>query len=67
MITHIINWIKAWVGIKEEQMDPHEELYTKEAESDVPVFKNEDAVIPEHCTKHNRFRKNCFACREAVA
>ena len=23
-------------------------------------------VKPEHCTKHNRFRKNCFACREAI-
>jgi len=39
------------------------------------IFKPErqEAVVlqkevkPEHCTKHNRFRKNCFACREAIA
>ena len=67
MITHIINWIKAWVGIKEEQMDPHEELYTKKAESDVPVYKNEDAVKPEHCSGHKRFRKSCPRCQEIVA
>ena len=24
-------------------------------------------VKPEHCTKHNRFRKNCLSCREVVA
>ena len=24
-------------------------------------------VKPEHCTKHNRYRKNCLDCKEAVA
>jgi hypothetical protein len=66
MITHIINWVKAWIGIKEEQMDPHEELYTKEAESDVPVYENEQAVKAEHCDGHLRFKKSCPACQEIV-
>ena len=24
-------------------------------------------IKPEHCTKHNRYRKNCLSCREAIA
>ena len=67
MITHIINWIKAWIGIKEGQMDPHEELYTKETELDVPVYENEQAVKAEHCDGHLRFKKSCKACQEIVA
>ena len=66
MITHIINWIKAWIGIKDEQMDPHEELYTKETESGVPVYENEQAVKAEHCDGHLRFKKSCPTCQEIV-
>ena len=29
MIKHFVNWIKAWIGIKDEEMDPHAELYLK--------------------------------------
>jgi hypothetical protein len=35
-----------------------------------PVVLQEEIkeeIKTEHCTKHNRFRKNCFACREAIA
>ena len=67
MITHIINWIKAWIGIKEEQINTHEELYTKETELDVPVYENEQAVKAEHCDGHLRFKKSCKACQEIVA
>ena len=24
-------------------------------------------VKPEHCTKHNRFRKSCPTCKEVIA
>ena len=51
MINKIWNWIKNI--FKPEKQDPHLVLY--------------EEVKPEHCTKHNRFRKNCLACREAVA
>ena len=36
MIKLIKKWIKAWMGIKDEEMDPHAELYLKEEESEVP-------------------------------
>ena len=48
-------------------MDPHEELYTKETELDVPVYENEQAVKAEHCDGHLRFKKSCKACQEIVA
>ena len=67
MIKHFVNWIKAWVGVKDEEMDPHAELYLKEKESDVPVYKNEQAVKKEHCNSHLRFRKSCKACQEVVS
>jgi len=41
MIKHFVNWIKAWIGIKDEEMDPHAELYLKEAESEIPTHKLE--------------------------
>jgi len=47
-------------------MDPHEELYTKKTESDVPVYENEQAVKAEHCDGHLRFKKSCPACQEIV-
>ena len=51
MINYIWNKIKNI--FKPEKQDPHLVLY--------------EEVKPEHCTKHNRFRKNCLACREGVA
>ena len=51
MINKIWNWIKN-LFVPEKQ-DPHIVLY--------------EEGKPEHCTKHNRYRKNCLACREAVA
>ena len=24
-------------------------------------------IKPQHCTKHNRYRKNCLDCREVMA
>ena len=47
MIKHFVNWIKAWIGIKDEEMDPHAELYLKGKESDVPVYKNEKEAVEE--------------------
>jgi len=66
MIKKIINKIKSWFTPKEE-VDPHEELYLKEKESDVPVYENEQAVKKEHCDSHLRFRKSCKACQEIIA
>jgi hypothetical protein len=51
MISYIWNKIKNI--FKPEKQDPHLFLY--------------EQVKPEHCTKHNRFRKNCLSCREVVA
>ena len=51
MISYIWNKIKNI--FKPEKQDPHLVLY--------------EQVKPEHCTKHNRYRKNCLACREVVA
>ncbi len=65
MIKKIINIIKNLFTPK-EQMDPHEVmLYPKE--SDVPVYKDENAVKKEHCDSHLRFRKSCKACQEIIA
>jgi hypothetical protein len=47
-------------------MDPHEVMLHPK-KSDILILENENDVKLEHCTKHNRFRKNCLACREAVA
>ena len=62
MIKHFVNWIKAWIGIKDEEMDPHAELYLKDKEPDVPVHEEK----PIHCTGHSRFRKSCPRCLEIV-
>ena len=62
MIKHFVNWIKAWIGIKDEEMDPHAELYLKDKELDVPVY--EEKTI--HCTGHSIFRKSCPRCLEIV-
>ena len=51
MINYIWNKIKNF--FKSEKQDPH-----------FVVFEE---VKPIHCTKHNRYRKNCLSCREAVA
>ncbi len=65
MIKKIINIIKNLFTPK-EQMDPHEVmLYPKE--SDVLVYKDENAVKKEHCDSHLRFRKSCKACQEIIA
>jgi hypothetical protein len=32
-----------------------------------PVVLQRNKTRTEHCTKHNRFRKNCLSCREAIA
>ena len=66
MIKHIINIIKGWFAPKQE-VDPHEEMYLKSKEPDVPVYENENAIKKEHCDSHLRFRKSCKACQEIVA
>jgi len=55
MIKHFVNWIKAWVGIKDEEMDPHAELYLKGKESDIPKG---------YCDEHNKYKHRCPMCRE---
>ena len=30
-------------------------------------FYEEIKPKPQHCNKHNRYRKNCLSCREAIA
>ena len=65
MIRYIINTIKSWFTPKEE-MDPHEVMLHPK-KSDILILENENDIKLEHCTKHNRFRKNCLACREVVA
>ena len=47
-------------------MDEHAELYLKPAESDTPVYENEEAVKAGHCSGHKRFRKTCPLCLEIV-
>jgi len=66
MIKKIINIIKNLFTPKRE-IDPHEVLYLHKEESDVPVYENENAVKPKHCSSHLRFRKSCKACQEIVA
>ena len=51
MINKILNWIKNI--FKPEKQDPHLVMF--------------EEVKPTHCTKHNRYRKNCLSCREVVA
>ena len=67
MIKHFVNWIKAWIGVKDEEMDPHAELYLKGKESDVPVYKNEEAVSKGHCDDHSKYKHRCPKCKEAIA
>ena len=58
MIKHFVNWIKAWIGIKDEEMDPHAELYLKKEEPEVPVVG--------HCENHPKYKFRCPDCREAL-
>ena len=51
MINKIWNWIKKL--ITPHRQDEHLEFY--------------EGVKPQHCNKHNRYRKNCLSCREAIA
>ena len=51
MINKIWNWIKEL--ITPHRQDDHLEFY--------------EGVKPQHCNKHNRYRKNCLSCREAIA
>jgi hypothetical protein len=71
MIKKIKNFICKLIGIKQcacpEDIDEHAELYLKTPESDIPVYKNEQAIKKEHCDSHLRFRKSCKACQEIVA
>ena len=62
----IWNWIKNIFKPKKQEMDEHEELYLHVPEPDTPVYKDEKAVKAEHCGTHNRFRKSCPNCLEAV-
>ncbi len=59
MIKKLWNKIKNWFTSKEE-MDPHEEFYTKVPEPEIPVHTS------EHCKDHTRFRKSCPTCVEVV-
>ena len=52
MINKIWNWIKKAIS-PHRQKDEHLEFY--------------EGVKPQHCNKHNRYRKNCLSCREAIA
>ncbi len=59
MIKLIKKWIKAWMGIKEdEEMDPHAELYLKEEKPEVPVVG--------HCENHSKYKFRCPDCQEAI-
>jgi len=70
MIKKIKNFFCKLFGIKQcectEDMDEHAELYLKSAESDTPVYENEEAVKAEHCSGHKRFRKTCPLCLEII-
>ena len=66
MMKKIWNWIKNIFKPKKQEMDEHEELYLHVPEPDTPVYKDEKAVKAEHCGTHNRFRKSCPNCLEAV-
>jgi hypothetical protein len=58
MIKLIKKWIKAWMGIKDEEMDPHAELYLKKEEPEVSVVG--------HCKNHSKYKFRCPDCREAL-
>ena len=58
MIKLIKKWIKAWMGIKDEEMDPHAELYLKKEEPEVPVVG--------HCENHSKYKFRCSDCQEAI-
>ena len=66
MMKKIWNWIKNIFKPKKQEMDEHEELYLHVPEPDTPVYKDEKAVKAEHCGTHNRFRKSCPNCLEAI-
>ncbi len=53
MINKIWNWIK--------------ELITPHRQDEHLEFYEEIKPKPQHCNKHNRYRKNCLSCREAIA
>ena len=56
MIQHIINIIKGWFAPKQE-VDPHEEMYLKPEEPDVPDYENEQAVSNRKLEKIKRKHK----------
>jgi hypothetical protein len=56
MIKHIISIIKGWFAPKQE-VDPHEEMYLKSKEPDVPVYENEQAVSNRKLEKIKRKHK----------
>jgi hypothetical protein len=62
MIKLIKKWIKAWMGIKDEEMDPHAELYLKKEEPEVPIYEEKQT----HCGSHLRFKKSCPDCLKVV-
>ena len=66
MMKKIWNWIKNIFKPKKQEMDEHEELYLHVPEPEVPVYKDEKSVKAEHCGTHNRFRKSCPNCLEAI-
>ena len=66
MMKKIWNWIKNIFKPKKQEMDEHEELYLHVPEPDTLVYENEEAVKAEHCGTHNRFRKSCPNCLEAI-
>ena len=63
MFKKLWNKINNWFT-PEEQMDPHEELYTKVPEPETPVHIEEPKS--NHCTVHTRFRRHCPACAGVV-
>ena len=38
----------------------------KKQDSHLAVYEEVEPK-PQHCSKHNRYRKNCLSCREAIA
>ena len=65
MIRYILTIIKGWFKPNRNK-DEHLVLYEDMPESEVPVYKDEKAVKAEHCGTHNRFRKSCPNCLEAI-
>ena len=66
MIKKIIEKIKSWF-IPKREIDPHEELYLKTPEPEVPVYKDEKTAIKGFCNDHPKYKHRCPKCREAVA